>query len=174
MHCTSVSRADESIERISTLLPNFQRQVAFHSTHVPTVMILFPPNTLFEVPRIFYERMLSPSLVLRERTSSASGGVAEWAEGIAWRIASRPRDNAHEDASQSFAQQSSVRSHNFSSQPVRMPCARGPDLQQQRFSKHARPFLGNGVQDLVHTRPCSWSIADSAGRCYNIVAVAVV
>ena len=27
--------------------------------------------------------MLSPSLALREHTSSASGGVAEWAEGIA-------------------------------------------------------------------------------------------
>jgi len=44
---------------------------------------------------MYHERMLSPSLALREHTSSASDDVAEWAEGIACGSRSRPRyDNS--------------------------------------------------------------------------------
>ena len=104
--------------------------------------------------------MLSPSLALREHTSSASGGVAEWAEGIASWLASRPRcdDNL------------SLRMQQASVAAAALPFAAAAETIQG----NARPVLGNGAPDLVRTRPYSWSTADSAVHCYDIVAVAIV
>ena len=167
----------------NTLLPNFQWHVAFHGTHVQTVMMLSSLTYFSKFHVFFGSAWAYLQRVWRRRgvggghrMASPEGFLPSRATALTWtRHQRRSRDAQCITAQQTFA------TRRFAEAAVR-------PLQQLTADTGRPPFAtaaiietskadwrsGNGAQDLVHARPCSWSIADSAVHCYNIVAVAIV